>query len=47
MVHSDDICNNILELQRQFSKQGRGCNLTVFETICNFREGFENKVSKA
>ena len=32
LVHSDAIWNDILELQRHFWKQGRACNLTLFET---------------
>ena len=31
-VHYDAIWNDILKLQRQFWKQGRACNLTLFET---------------
>ena len=32
IVHSDAIWNDMLELQRQFRKQGIACNLTLFET---------------
>ena len=32
IVHSDAIWNDILELQIHFWKQGRACNLTLFET---------------
>ena len=46
MVYSNTICNAIVELQRQVRKHDRACILTLFGTICNFREHFENKVCK-
>ena len=47
MVHHDAILNVDVELQIIFWKQGRACNLTLFETSCNFRESCENNVSKS
>ena len=47
MVHSNAIWSALLELQRQLWKQDRACVLTLFETICNFRETNENYVYKA
>ena len=46
IVYSDAIWNDILELQRQFWKQGRACNLTLFETRITSETIFENNVSK-